>query len=203
MQKKILIIAVFFGMLFSLQAQAPYQHSVGVSFGNMQAISYKTFLTDHFALQVDLGTKITTTAGCINWGKYIVYGPDYEVISKFNPINIWTLELNPNFLYEGHFVNGLYGMFGGGVSLGYNWYRGYGYDDNRIYYGDPSFMLYYNTPFGKFGTNVLLGLEYKFNAPVTLQLDVRPGYGLLFYESGGPLLHYADWSVNFGVRYTM
>ncbi len=200
MKKKILIIAFVFGMLFSLQAQAPYKHSAGVTLGNMQALSYKAFITDHVALQVDLGTKITTSTGCMDWGKYTVYGSDYNVSSKFNSINIWTLELNPNVLYEVHFVKGLYGMAGGGVSLGYNWYRGSGH---HVYYGNNSFIIYDDTPFGKFGTNAIVGLEYKFNVPVTVQLDARPGYGLLFYEAGGPLFHYADWSVNIGVRYVM
>ena len=69
---------------------------------------------------------------------------------------------------------------------------------------------------GKFGINAILGLEYKLNIPLTLQLDFRPGYGLAFYgedyidydvhgnESKSRVhcaINYFDWSVNAGVRY--
>ena len=54
--------------------------------------------------------------------------------------------------------------------------------------------------FGKCGANGIFGLEYKFNAPVALQFDFRPGYGCLFAENYD--FHYFDWSVNLGVRYT-
>ena len=101
--KKKVFLAVF-SVMFCMSAafaQAPYKHSIGGTIGSMQAFSYKTFVTDHFAIQVDLGTKITP--------------PDGEDIRG---ITIWDLELTPNFMYEGNFVAGLYGFAGGGVSLG-------------------------------------------------------------------------------------
>ena len=55
-QSFILILALLISTALSVQAQAPYKHSIGVTVGSMQAVSYKTFPTDHFAIQVDLGT---------------------------------------------------------------------------------------------------------------------------------------------------
>ena len=58
---------------------------------------------------------------------------------------------------------------------------------------------------GKFGINAILGLEYKLDIPLTLQLDFRPGYGMLFtdeYFYGPDVWNYFDWSLNAGVRYT-
>lgn len=171
------MIALLTCITFSANAQAPYKHSIGATVGSMQAFSYKTFVTNHFAIQVDLGTKITCTDG-----------------ENFRGLNIWDLELNPNFMYEGNFVSGLYGFAGGGVSLGYSWNM-----------WNPDFYYYDHTwDVGKFGINAIVGLEYKLNIPLTLQLDFRPGYGLLFgeeYYGNVNVLNYFDWSLNAGVRY--
>lgn len=181
--KKSLLIAVviclFAGFCGTVKAQAPYKNSIGVTLGTNQAVSYKTFVGNHFGIQVDLGTKITRGAGD-HWNA-----------------DIWTLELNPNFMYEGHFTKGLYGFIGGGVSLGYNWniwHWNLVYDHHGHHYG------YRTEDNGKFGVNAIMGLEYKFNAPVTLQFDFRPGYGLLFHENWH--CSYFDWGLNLGVRYT-
>lgn len=195
MKKIALIMALFVGIIIPIQAQAPYKHSVGISLGSMQALSYKSFLTDHLAIQIDFGTKITQTVIGVDWGKYGVSADE----TRFSPINIWTLEINQNVLYEGHFVKGLYGLVGGGVSIGYNWSCWYSQASPHFY----SYTLFGNRACGKFGANAMLGLEYKFYVPVVLQLDIRPGYGLIFQEAGKPLGHYVDWSVNLGVRYTL
>lgn len=184
MKRKILAAAFFtmIGLMGTLNAQAPYKHSIGATVGSMQAISYKTFVTDHFAIQVDLGTKITYTEG------------DWNV----KGLHIYNLELNPNLMYEGNFVAGLYGFAGGGVSLGYCWdiWHQHLFPYDHIH----------NIDLGKFGINAILGLEYKLNIPLTLQLDFRPGYGMLFgydyYYMNNRVWNYFDWSVNAGVRYT-
>ena len=168
-KKTLLVVFLFMSILGSAWAQAPYKHSVGVTVGNFDGFSYKTFFTDHMALQLDFGYKVIVSAG----------QHSYNVLVN-------SLEVNPNLMYEGHFTNGLYGFVGGGLSLGYSWYGGW------YYYGVSSY--------GKFGINTIAGLEYKFNIPLTLQFDFRPGYGLLFdnYFTWS----YFDWSVNAGVRYT-
>ena len=103
-------------------------------------------------------------------------------------------------MYEGNFIAGLYGFAGGGVSLGYSWNGWYPLYQHHINY-------YYYThgwDLGKFGINAILGLEYKLNIPLTLQLDFRPGYGMLFgeeYYGYANVWNYFDWSLNAGVRY--
>ena len=87
------------GIAFTTNAQSPYKHSIGVTLGTAQAVGFKTFPTDHFAIQLDLGTKYA-----------YVYGN-----------HLWSFELAPNFMYEGRLTGGLYGFVGGGGSFGYCW----------------------------------------------------------------------------------
>ncbi|MBP5412985.1 MAG: hypothetical protein J6Y47_07010 [Bacteroidales bacterium] len=96
---------------------------------------------------------------------------------------VFDFELNPNFMYEANATGGLYWFVGGGFSLGYGFdYWGYGRAD-----------------FGKFGINAIGGLEYKFNIPLTLQFDFRPGFGMAFDDYFDA--EYFDWGVNLSVRY--
>ena len=166
------LVMVMTGGVF---AQAPYKHSIGVTAGNFEAFSYKTFFTNHLALQLDFGYKYTI-------------GSNYYVHAR----GISSLEINPNLKYEGHFTKGLYGFIGGGLSLGYSWY--WGVFDSWFY------NTRYRYDYGKFGVNGIFGLEYKFNIPLTLQFDFRPGYGMLFTDDVA--VNYFDWSLNVGVRYT-
>ena len=174
MMKSAVLVLFLMGMAGGVFAQAPYKHSIGATVGNFNAFSYKTFLANHLALQLDLGYKYTIGS------------------TKYGNMDINSVELNPNLMYEGHFTKGLYGFIGGGVSLGYSWYWGV----HDVWFFDTA----YRYDYGKFGANGILGLEYKFNIPLTLQLDFRPGYGMLFNEDID--FDYFDWSVNFGVRYT-
>lgn len=162
----------------SVQAQAPYKHSIGVTVGSMQAVSYKTFPTDHFAIQLDLGTKY-----------------NYSIIAGFGSTH-WSMELAPSFMYEGHFVKGLYGLVGGGFSLGFTWWP------MVSYYTSYSPAMQIHDIMGKGGAHGIIGLEYKFDIPLTLQVDFRPGYFFQFnHEFIGN--HMFEWGlVNLGVRYT-
>ncbi len=83
----------------------------------------------------------------------------------------------------------LFWFMGGGISLGYE-----------------------TSGNGKFGVNALMGLEYVFvNTPFSFQMDIRPGYGMLFnsgkelkgahlYPSKNPWSFF-DWMIGFGFRY--
>jgi hypothetical protein len=175
----LLFIAIFAGAAFHANAQAPYKNGIGVSVGNMQALTFKTFGGSHFAFQVDLGTKYITTDGRFK-------------NLDLTGVNIWTLELNPNIMFEGRLTGQLYGLLGLGASIGYSW--------NTISYQGILGFWHTRNDFGKCGANGIFGLEYKFNAPVALQFDFRPGYGCLFADHYDA--HYFDWSVNLGVRYT-
>lgn len=189
MKKKLFLVAILAILTgFCSYAQAPYTHSFGFTAGNMQAFSYKTVVTDHFAIQLDLGTKITIGVG----KKGYTHDP-------------WTLELNPNFLYQGNIGKGLYGFVGGGVSLGYNFGFLY-YNRNLDRYYNYMYPDYAHSTdhagFGKFGINAMMGFEYKFDAPIAISLDFRPGYGMQF-DGKKYLWHYFDWGINFGLRFTM
>lgn len=175
----ILFVALLTGTMFHANAQAPYKNGIGVSVGNMQALTFKTFGGNHFAFQVDLGTKYITTDGRFK-------------NLNLTGVNIWTLELNPNIMFEGRLAGKLYGLVGLGASIGYSW-SSMSYDVGWIW-------IHTRSDFGKCGANGIFGLEYKFSAPVALQFDFRPGYGCLFAEHYDA--HYFDWSLNLGVRYT-
>lgn len=136
----------------------PYKHSLGLIAGNINGISYKTFIKDHFAIELDLaGYELSLGVP--------MYDPFYDAA----PI------LNLNFLYQGSFTKGLYGIAGGGINIGY--------------------VLKNH---GKVGAGALLGLEYVFEKPISLQFDFRPGYGFIFGYWNN---HFFDWALCLSVRY--
>lgn len=168
-----ILVAIFIVIAtLSAQAQAPYKHSIGVVTGNLNGVSYKTFLSDHLALQADLGYKCIVTSG-----------------QHANNVFVQSFELNPNIMYEKNITKGLYLFGGGGISLGYSWMTYYDF-----------WTGYYRYDLGKFGINAIGGAEYKFNIPLTLQADFRPGYGLLFGNHN--TWSYFDWALCASVRYT-
>jgi hypothetical protein len=79
------------GML-SAFSQAPYKNSIGGIAGFIDGGSYKTFVSDNFAIQVDFGLR---------WAHY---GAGVHV--------------NGNFMYEQPIKNGFHWFVGGGVSAG-------------------------------------------------------------------------------------
>jgi len=182
--KKLSTLLLVLGLFVAVNAQAPYRHSIGGTVGNMNAFSYKTFFTNHLAFSIDAGYKWTYT-----YATYHEKGTNYAFdVRNFNP---FTIEINPNLMYEAPTgKGGLHWFIGGGLSGGYSWanyYDGF-YGTYRYYYG-------------KVGVNAIGGIEYKFNIPLTLQADFRPGYGLMcgkYYN-----IHYFDWGVNVGLRYTI
>jgi len=179
--KKLVVcfLVAFLCMGFHANAQAPYKAGFGVSVGNMQALSFKAFGGNHFAFQADLGTKYVVTSG--RFKNLNMEGVDF-----------WTLELNPNFMFEGRLAGNFYGIVGLGASIGYCW--------TTMRYETFFGIVQTRQDLGKTGANGIVGAEYKFKAPVALQLDFRPGYGCLFAERYAA--HYFDWSVNLGVHYT-
>ena len=53
----IIVFALLASIMGAASAQKPYNHSIGVTVGNYQAVTYKLFPVDHFGIQRDLGTK--------------------------------------------------------------------------------------------------------------------------------------------------
>lgn len=143
---------------YVLSEKFPYKHSLGIVAGNINGISYKTFVRKHFAIELDL-------AGC-----EVSIGVPFDFY-------LGTPVLNLNFLYQGSLTKGLYGIAGGGINIGYELFE----------LG------------GKAGAGALLGLEYVFEKPVSLQFDFRPGYGCVFDDYHD--YHFFDWALCLSVRY--
>ncbi len=157
----------------------PYKNSIGVSLQSLNGFAFKTFCTDHFAIQADLGAKFTIGAS-----REFEYGLDF----------VSTAEAAVNFMAEAKLFKGLYGFIGGGPNLGYCWNFGEWTSQDEL---NRSWTYH---DLGKFGASAIFGLEYKLNIPLTIQLDFRPGYGMLFGQYG--TISYFDWAINGGVRYT-
>lgn len=187
----ITLLAVLF-ITTAANAQSAYKHSAGINVGSLEGVSYKTMLSDHFAISTDLGVKFTVspTKGSIN-------------------ISPQTFELNPNFMYQSALKSNISFFAGGGVSLGYCWTMLSGnLGKLAAAFSDVRFNA------GKFGINAIAGLEYKFNGPWAISFDFRPGYGMIFYKDAyynyddilvvstkADLVHYFDWGLNLGIRY--
>ena len=148
--KRLSVLLLALGLVWAVNAQAPYRHSIGVTLGNMEAFSYKTFFTDHLAFSVDAGYKWT-----ISPATYKQKGTPYAWHDRMSWVT--SFEANPNLMYEAPTnAGGLHWFVGGGLSGGYGW--------TNFTYGDI------------YGYNY----RVFFNVPLTLQADFRPGFGLMF-----------------------
>ena len=100
-----------------------------------------------------------------------------------------------------------------GGSLGYNW-QPFSYITG-LEPGDPGYdpipdptnpnqnsATIWSVHNCKAGANGFFGLEYKFDIPLALQLDFRPGYRCIFLPNRFAD-HKFDWGLNFGVLYTL
>ena len=96
--------------------------------------------------------------------------------------NFWAVEVNPNFMFQSRIKSWEVGQFDWLVGLGLS--AGYQFQNN-----------------GKAGANIIAGFEYSMNkTPVAIQLDYRPGFGVLFNTRR--VLTFFDWALAFSVRYT-
>ena len=177
----------------------PYRSSFGIVAGSLNGLSLKVFPSTKFAVMMELGVKVTAASGIQFYDPYrwnYIYGYYYgwETYGYFT--TPYTLEFNVNFIRQDHFVAGLYGLVGGGPSLGWHFRNSYPY---YLYESYTSQWPRYRQGNGKAGVNLILGLEYVFNEPIALQVDFRPGYGLLF--ASGYTAHYFDWGLNLSFRY--
>lgn len=94
----------------------------------------------------------------------------------------YSVEVNPNVFRQMSIpqVNGLYWLLGGGAGIGAAFH--------------PNYSWF------KLGVNAIGGIEYKFNIPLALQLDLRPGLGFMI---GNPTRLYFDWTLSFSARYVI
>jgi hypothetical protein len=167
------------------KTQAPYKASVGGMFPSFLTMgaSSKIFFNECGAFQAELLFKTVFAIG----KKDISFGDITAIYSN--------LETNLNIIYQKKIKEKknaeLFWLIGGGISFGYN------------------FEVQ-----GKFGVNTIVGLEYVFKKkPLALQIDFRPGYGMLFsfdssnvkgffFEHESPWPHF-DWLFGFTLRYTL
>ncbi|MCM1034341.1 MAG: hypothetical protein NC038_02150 [Paludibacter sp.] len=178
MGKVAAVAALLMAIAMPMSAQRSYQHSLGVAVGSFDGVSYKRFLTDKWAVQADLGFRMLATQGSLRLDGYRM---------GTEAFNYWTFEANPNMVYQslidGWDWGGLSWFAGGGVSLG----LAQGYAGTSTY--------------GKWGLNGIVGLELGLDdAPLTIGLDFRPGYGMLF--GNGFVANMFDWALAITVRYT-
>ncbi|MCL2434521.1 MAG: hypothetical protein FWD09_00085 [Lentimicrobiaceae bacterium] len=167
-----------------ITAQAPYKTSVGGMLPYGSTGTGPSFKT-FLKDNFSLQTDLlwrVTLGGYID--EHIIYLALYPAV-----------ELNCNVMYQKKIKDKknseLFWFIGGGASLGCE-------------------VL---GPNGKFGANAILGLEFVFkNSPIALQIDLRPGYGMLF-NSGDNLNDYFfipdtnpwshfDWLIGFTLRRT-
>lgn len=96
---------------------APYNNAIGGTIGFMNGVSFKTFPTNHFGIQLDLGYRFI--------GDYLNGGI---------PV---VLSFNPNFMYEQACGNGFYWFIGGGANIGFS----LPHIHHTIYYGHANFVF--------------------------------------------------------------
>lgn len=175
----VIVLTLLMGIsgISKLNAQSPYEMSIGGILGNMNGASFKMFLSGNLALQADLGFKFHSFLDN-RIHPYPGYPHGYRPLFQF-----WTIEVNPNLVYQGNIykwnVGHLQWFAGGGLSIGYAMNNG-----------------------GKFGVNAMGGAEFTFSQiPLTLQMDFRPGYGLWFAQRW-PNQSYFDWMIGVSARYT-
>jgi hypothetical protein len=245
--KKILLLAV--AALASLGAFAQnYEHSAGVVVGNLNGLSYKHFISDELAIQADLGFGIVSTSGSAVWSKKTsLSGNEASTKTKLqSQANLWTFQIAPNFIWQKNIASmdwaNLDFFVGGGISLGYAKLTSlevkksesisdkngevtkekHGEEEYK-HQTEDTWKEFYKMAYGKFGVNAMAGVEFAFTgAPITVGVDFRPGYGLLFTgdktdyekeyaksvkEDGGSYKNsttysFFDWTLAATVRYT-
>lgn len=170
-----------------------YKNSVGVVAGSRNGISYKGFVSERSAIQVDLSFNPNTTVG----GCYI-NNELYPTKGSILDCRYWDISVNPNYEYHKRYVHvNMY--IGAGVTGG--WGREMQHDFRLL----------------KTGVNAIVGFEYNVkNVPLALAFDFRPGYAYLYATFTAPQkhlyqiagypnadFHTIDWALTFSLRYTI
>ncbi len=162
----------------------PYDHSLGLSAGNFNGLSYKRLATEHFAIQADMGVHLTLFDR--------LYG---------------TFEINPNLMYQGTMVSSPVCDFdffvGGGTSFGFmtteifsSWrYSSFGgkFGLNAIAGLEVAFN---RTP---------LALSFDFRPGYGLFFGNEPYYSSYSntYYSDFEVISFFDWGFALGLRFYM
>ena len=174
----------------SNEATPAYKHSVGLinGFSLLPGVTYKHCPSQQFSMETDLNPKTLITGRLLS--------------EKANHIVLIMVELSENFLYQHSFAQknniSYQYVFGGGVS---------------------GAMQPFSPLVWKIGVNAFAGFEFVFlDRPISLQVDFRPGYGLLlrsaktleeqrhYLDFLSPGLNHNpqscfDWAINFAIRF--
>ncbi len=156
-----------------------YKHSVGVNFSMYNGISLKLNLKDNVYLQMDMGLD-----GGVSPMMFVhpIFGP-LLYIGYGGHVCVYAEDLFPK-------RTNTYWIAGGGA--GYS-----GCITSFPEYGGS-----------KVGINAILGIEWKFDIPLSLQLDFRPGCSVLLpptrkmeYSHIEDPWFYLDYAFVFSLRY--
>ena len=188
--KKVIFGALMLVFVISASAQN-YKASLGINVGSFNGLSYKGFVTDHLALQVDLGVNLECTYGQVD-----LY-TDGGVIGNANgQQTFYTCEINPNLLYQAEILSANAGTL--------SWFAGGGLSAGMM----NALDVKKSHPIFKWGLNGTGGIEFQLaQAPVAFSFDLRPGYGMSAYaiKNVSPrttaVNSFFDWKMAVGIRY--
>ncbi len=234
--KKILLLAVAAMTAMCAFAQ-DYTQSVGLVVGSLNGASYKYFISEELAIQADLGIGVMATGGSVTALSemgFVGQTTKSKYVNKLNA-SLWTLQVAPNFIWQKNITSMDWGKLdffvGGGLTLGYakftegeateyELYEDGKKIDSGKYIVKPQLDAEEcDEDFGKFGINAIAGLELALtDAPITIGLDFRPGYGLMFSgeekdeinagygvkitRTSSSTFSFFDWTLAATVRYT-
>ena len=153
--KKILLIAAFMFYADHCLAQY-YRNAVGIRAGGSAGVTYKSFYTESMAYKIMASAR---NGGVQATGLYENYIPT---------------KLSHNLFF----------YYGGGVHVGFERYEG---NRGRIIEFNTNNSNVFNTNTNNFnppkyfsmGIDAIVGLEYRFTAPVTIGFDVKPRFSFL------------------------
>jgi hypothetical protein len=142
-----------------------YNNGIGLRLGTENGVTYKHFFKETVAFEAMLTT---------GYRAFIITG----LVEKHFPFRT---------------ADGFSFFLGAGAHIGswkyVSYYRGRYYRDKYYFVRDD---VYHGPSFGLDG---ILGLEYKFNAPVTLGVDIKPYFDIVY-----PGVSFIDGALS--VRYT-
>ena len=139
------------------KADSVNNHSIGINVGWLNGISLKFRLKNDVYLQTDLGLSYSAN-------------PLYFIHYVFGPFLYLGYGGQVCVLYENNFPmkSNVFWITGAGMSF------------------FKSIVSYPDSPAFKSGISAVLGIEWKFKIPLSIRLDTRQGYGVLFAPIRNP-----------------
>ena len=132
-------------------------HSIGINVGWLNGVSLKFHLKKNVYLQTDLGLSYSAN-------------PLYFIHDVFGPFLYLGYGGQVCVLYESSFP----------TSSNVSWITGAGMSLFK------SIDSYPDSPAFKSGISAVMGIEWKFKIPLSIRLDTRQGYGVLFAPVRNP-----------------